>query len=471
MFKYEKALNIKSYILSSLKELKGYFTEAGKELYLVGGCVRDLLLGKEPKDFDLCTDATPEEVEKLLSTLKNYSIIETGIKHGTVTVHDKVINEFFEITTYRVDGSYEDGRHPENVEFVQSLEEDLKRRDFTINSFAYDFEEEKVLMLEESFLDDLSLGRIRCVGNPVDRFNEDALRMLRAFRFASRYGFRITSETYDAIKVCAPKMVLISKERIRDELTKILLSDNPRYLELVLAAGLEPYLFDGTTPFTDALNCKQINKWHYTDVFHHTLDVVERVPAVFEIRWAALFHDIGKPSTEVESEKYPGFYSYYGHPAVSAEMSLRLMDVLKFSNDQKELIYRLVKCHDKELVACSNVKFAKLVEYIGEDNFRYYLKLREADASAHNLIVDTKYVIEHLDKSYDRFLKLMAEPKRALKVTDLDINGYDLINIGLSGKLIGETLNHLLDYVQEDPKRNDKATLLKEAKLYVGGKI
>ena len=257
-----------------------------KELYLVGGVVRDLLLGKTPKDYDLTTNATPEEVKKICIAL-GLKTFDSGIKHGTITILDEFYGQSYEITTYRIDGKYTDGRHPDSVEFVSSLEEDLKRRDFTINSFAYDFLRNELIALDESYFDDLEFGIIRTVGDPAERYEEDALRMLRALRFSAQLNFSIAKETYEAIKQNAMLIQKVSKERIRDELTKILLSDNPQLIELFAITNLEEYAFKDYNDFkciSKMLWCEHENPWHYTDVFHHTIDVVKNVPKVFELR-------------------------------------------------------------------------------------------------------------------------------------------------------------------------------------------
>ena len=252
---YLKEIDANLYL--SLAELFNVFKIHNKELYLVGGCVRDLLLNKCPKDYDLCTSATPEDFKKILNK-SIYKTYDSGIKHGTITVVDTCYNQTYEITTYRIDGKYTDGRHPDNVEFTTSLEEDLKRRDFTINSFAYDYLNKELLMLDESFLNDLEFGIIRAVGDPVKRYEEDALRMLRAIRFAAQLNFTIQRDTYSAIKKVAPKLSAVSKERIRDELTKILLSNKPDLLKLFVLSGLEEPAF-GFTPLTDIMNCYHEN--------------------------------------------------------------------------------------------------------------------------------------------------------------------------------------------------------------------
>ena len=469
MFKVKKDFSIylkeiNANLCLSLAELFNVFKTHNKELYLVGGCVRDLLLNKCPKDYDLCTNAAPEDFKKILNK-SIYKTYDSGIKHGTITVVDTCYNQTYEITTYRIDGKYTDGRHPDNVEFTTSLEEDLKRRDFTINSFAYDYLKKELLMLDESFLNDLEFGIIRAVGDPVKRYEEDALRMLRAIRFAAQLNFTIQRDTYSAIKKVAPKLSVISKERIRDELTKILLSNKPDLLKLFVLSGLEEPAF-GFTPLTDIMNCYHENPWHYADVFHHTMDVVNAVPAEFNLRWAALLHDTGKPSTKTLKEGTKNYYNYIGHQDVSAEIALRLMEVLKFSNEQKDIIYKFVKYHDTHLAEVKNSTFKTIVNAIGKENFSDFIKLRVADSFAHRLLMDTKFAIDFPDIVKERFCKIISEDN-ALKVTDLNINGYDLIALGLKGKQIGDCLNYLLELVLEDATLNTHETLIRLTKKFI----
>ena len=450
---------------SLLRLFEAFWIYNKKELYLVGGVVRDLLLGKEPKDYDLTTNASIEEIREICAKL-NLKTFDSGVKHGTLTIIDDFYKISYECTVYRKDGKYTDGRHPDEVIFTPSLEEDLKRRDFTINSFAYNLLTKELVMLDDAYLKDLELGIIRTVGNPIDRFSEDALRMLRALRFAAQLNFTIQRDTFAAIKELAPKIALISKERIRDELTKILLSDNPQVLELFVIAGLESYAFDGITPIGDILNCEHQNPWHYADVFHHTMDVVKRVPKTFELRWAALMHDFGKPAVKELKEGTIGHYHYYGHQEISANIAEKLADLLKFSNEQKDIVYKFVKYHDEPLAEVRNAKFKAVVNEIGKDNFLNFIKLRTADAFAHRLLMDTKFVIDFPDIIKERFSKIIDEDQ-ALKVADLKINGYDLINLGLKGKQIGDCLNCLLELVLEDETLNMHETLIGLAKKFI----
>lgn len=449
---------------SLFRLFEAFWIHNKKELYLVGGVVRDLLLGKEPKDYDLTTNASIEEIREICTKL-NLKTFDSGVKHGTLTIIDDFYKISYECTVYRKDGKYTDNRHPDEVIFTPSLEEDLKRRDFTINSFAYNLLTKELVMLDEAYLKDLEFGIIRTVGNPIDRFGEDALRMLRALRFAAQLNFTIQRDTYAAIKELAPKIALISKERIRDELTKILLSNKPDLLKLFVLSGLEEPAF-GFTPLTDIMNCYHENPWHYADVFHHTMDVVNAVPAEFNLRWAALLHDTGKPSTKTLKEGTKNYYNYIGHPDVSAEIALRLMEVLKFSNEQKDTIYKFVKYHDTHLAEVKNSTFKTIVNAIGKENFSDFIKLRVADSFAHRLLMDTKFAVDFPDIVKERFCKIISEDN-ALKVTDLNINGYDLIALGLKGKQIGDCLNYLLDLVLEDATLNSHETLIELSKKFI----
>lgn len=438
-----------------LRSLLDIFEAAEKEIYLVGGCVRDLLLNRPMHDIDLTTNATPDEMIKMASG-SAFHIIETGIKHGTVTFYNPEYEISFEVTTYRTDADYTDHRHPDQVVFSASLEEDLKRRDFTINSFAYDINNQELLMLDENYFSDIEVGVIKCVGNPEERFNEDALRMLRALRFSAQLGFTLDYDTYKAIQKLAPTLVHISMERIRDELTKMLISDHPEVLDLLRVTKLADYLGEIKLPLQELLESRQYNKYHYTDVFHHTLDVLRMTPKDAEIRWAALFHDFGKLKCETVGED--GYMHYYGHPDISCEDSLYYMEHLRFPNETRDNVYKLVKYHDSELKEIKNSHFKKLVNEIGIDLFPKFLRLRYADAMAHKLAYDTDFYISSVGKAKERFAKILKD-KDAMTLKDLKINGYDLLNLGYSGPEIGKQLNKLLELVLEDPKLNDHETL------------
>ena len=307
---------------------------------------------------------------------------------------------------------------------------------------------------------------IRTVGDANDRFNEDALRMLRALRFSAQLNFGIANDTYNAIVKNAALIAKISKERIRDELTKILLSDNPQTLELFITSGLEKYALSDKEPLKAILMCEHQNPWHYTDVFHHTMDVVKRAPKTFEGKWAALFHDFGKPAVKKLKEGTANHYNYHGHPEISADMALELMEILKFSNEQKDLVYKFVKYHDKDLVECRNSTFKNVLVDIGVDNFPTFIKLRMADAMAHCLIKDTCHAIRDIDKLYDRY-RITLEKSQALTTADLAINGHDIIaNSNLQGKAIGDCLRWMLSIVLETPEENTREKLLEYLKHF-----
>lgn len=454
----------------SLKNLfETFWIYNKKELYLVGGCVRDLLLDKDPKDYDLCTNATPDEVKEIIKAIGLKSF-DSGIKHGTLTIIDDFYKQSYEITTYRIDGKYSDGRHPDEVEFTPSLEEDLKRRDFTVNSFAYNLLTNEITALDESYFNDLQYGIIRTVGDAAERFKEDALRMLRAIRFSAQLNFSIAKETYKAIEQNSVLIKNISKERIRDELTKIILSDNPQLIELFAITKLEEYAFKDYNDYkciSKMLWCEHENPWHYTDVFHHTIDVVKNVPKIFELRWAAFFHDIGKPEFKKPRPQGPeGHFVYYNHQIGSVAIADRIMTLLKFSNEQKDLIIKYIKYHNEDLATCKMSSFKKVLSDIGIDNFPNFIKLRYADSLAHKLINSTEYVIDAVDKVKERFIKA-KDQEEALTIKDLDIDGYDLMDKGLKGKQIGECLEFLLDVVLEEPGVNYKEALLRLADVFM----
>lgn len=466
MFKLHRHLDLrldKSH-RDSLHALLRMFNICGKEVYLVGGCVRDALLDTEPKDIDLTTNATPDEMIELNKNYSNgeWSIIETGLKHGTVTFYNTVYKTSFEVTTYRADGEYGDHRHPDGVRFSTSLEEDLKRRDLTINSFAYDFNKHELYMLDESYLFDLEYGVIRCVGDAIQRFEEDALRMLRAIRFSAKLGFSIDEDVFNAIKEKADTITYVSHERIRDELTKIVMSPYPQMLELLSLTGLDGFI---GLPITLMIEEHQHNKYHYTDVFHHTMDVMKACPIDFETRWAAFFHDWGKLMTK--STDSEGWEHYYGHPDVSVEMARIFMENYKFDNISTDHILTLVKYHDSAIgYQCKKKGMKKLITNIGEDLMPKFFKLTYADRLAHKLD-DTAFSISQLDSGKKKYMELIMNPE-PMRIKDLDIDGHDLIALGLEGKEIGSMLNELLEYVLENPDANHKDELITIVKIKKG---
>ena len=288
------------YIINTLQR-------AGYEAYAVGGCVRDTILNREPDDWDITTSAKPMEIKRLFPVT-----IDTGIQHGTVTVLKNHVG--YEVTTYRIDGEYADNRHPKEVIFTANLKEDLLRRDFTINAMAYNHEEG--IIDEYGGLDDIRDGIIRCVGNPYDRFSEDALRIMRAVRFSAQLGYRIEEETSKAIIKLSPNLASISAERINTELTKLLLSPNPDYLRDAYRLGITGVVL----PELDrCMECEQVNPHHCYSVGEHTLHSLRFVPNDRVLRYTMLFHDFGKPDTRSVGED--GRMHFYGHPLVSERMA------------------------------------------------------------------------------------------------------------------------------------------------------
>ncbi len=455
---FKKKINLKINNINIEKSLNALFTAFcithKKELYLVGGAIRDLLLDREPKDYDLTTNASLEEIREICAKL-NLKTFDSGIKHGTLTIIDDFYKISYECTVYRKDGKYTDGRHPDTVEFGVSLEEDLKRRDFTINSFAYDFMRNEFVMLDESYYYDLRYGIIRAVGDPRKRFEEDALRMLRAIRFAAQLGFTLDTDTFNAIKEKASTIQFVSRERIRDELTKIVMSDRPQALEFLSMTGLDEAI---DLPISKMLKEPQRNKYHYADVFHHTMDVMKSVKKDFVTRWAAFFHDWGKIGTVSVDEE--GWQHYYGHPDVSATLAAEFMTKYKFDNDSFDAIYKLVKYHDAAIgqdVKMSTMK--KFVQKIGKELIPKFIDLTTADRFAHRLS-DIKFSVGNIDSGKKKLIEI-AMTQAPLSLKDLAVNGYDMIELGLSGKQIGDALNCCLDYILEHPECNIKEVLIK----------
>ena len=417
---------------------------AGFEAFAVGGCVRDAVLGRIPADWDITTSAMPEEVKGLFGRT-----IDTGIQHGTVTV--MVDHVGYEVTTYRIDGEYEDARHPKEVSFTSNLIEDLKRRDFTINAMAYN--DRAGIVDAFDGIGDLENKIIRCVGNPKDRFGEDALRMMRAVRFSAQLGFSIEEETKQAIVELAKNLEKISAERVRVELVKLLESDHPDYLRAAWETGITAVVLP---EFDACMNCEQNHPYHICNVGEHTLQSLLYVENDKILRLAMLFHDFGKPLTHSQNEE--GMSRFYGHPAVSAEMANDIMRRLKFDNDTTDKVKKLVAEHDRSVKNEPN-RVRRAVSRIGKDLFPYYLKIRKADILAQNPEKCEERLAE-LARLEELYLEIL-EKDQAVAIKELAIDGKDLIAAGVpQGKQIGSILNDLLELVLEDPEKNVKEVLL-----------
>ena len=340
---------------------------AGYEAYAVGGCIRDSVLGKEPDDWDITTSAKPEEVKKLFRRT-----IDTGIMHGTVTV--MMDKEGFEVTTYRIDGKYEDNRHPKDVTFTANLQEDLRRRDFTINAMAYN-EKDGLIDIYEG-LQDIDKGLIRCVGVAKERFREDALRMMRAVRFSAQLGYTIEDKTKEAIKELAPTLQNISAERIQTELVKLLVSDHPDYLKMAYETGITAQVLP---EFDICMKTAQNNPHHCYSVGEHILHTLCYVKADKALRLGMLFHDIGKPQTLTIDET--GITHNHGHPAAGEEMAVNVLKRLKFDNDTIDKVKKIVRNHDRNIEPSAK-SVRRAVHYIGEDIFPLLFSVKYADIMA-----------------------------------------------------------------------------------------
>ena len=418
----------------------------GLEGYVVGGCVRDTLLGKEPKDWDVCTNAKPE---KVMSVFEGFNIIPTGLQHGTVTV---VINHIgYEITTYRVDGDYSDGRHPDSVSFTSSLAEDLSRRDFTVNALAYN-EVEGIVDIFGG-IEDLRRKRIKCVGKAVDRFNEDALRILRALRFSSVLDFDIDIETKKAIFEVYKNLDKIAKERINAEFSKLILGVN----NVKILREYEKVIFYIIPELKKLKGFEQNNPYHTFDVWVHSLKTLYEIKEKdLELRLAALFHDIAKPDCYSIDEK--GIGHFYEHPEKSSEITENIMKDLKFSNEEISVVTTLIKNHDNQL---SNTKkcLRKILNKMEMSLLLRLLELKKADIKAQN----PKYIDRLSDiEKFEKVIENFSVEDECFSLKHLKVNGNDLISMGIKpGKQMGEILNNLLSLVVDEQLLNERDELLK----------
>lgn len=416
---------------------------AGYEGYAVGGCVRDSILGRNPDDWDITTSAQPEQVKALFRRT-----IDTGIQHGTVTV--LLQKEGFEVTTYRIDGEYEDSRHPKEVIFTSNLAEDLKRRDFTINAMAYN-EEEGVIDLFDG-MGDIKRGMIRAVGVAKERFTEDALRMMRAVRFAAQLGYEIEAETEEAIRGLAPNLRNISAERIQVELVKLIVSPHPDKLRVMYDTGVTKVIL----PELDRMmETEQNNPHHCYNVGEHTLHSLLFIEPDKALRLTMLFHDMGKPETKTTDEN--GIDHFHGHAAISAELAKKILRRLKFDNDTISKVSRTVLYHDYKM-ALTAKSVRRGIHKVGEDIFPNLFAVKYADACAQSAFQrEEKFAeLEELRRLYDE----IQEKKQCVSLKDLAINGSDLIGMGMKpGKEIGVILGQLLEAVLEEPELNTKEKL------------
>lgn len=416
----------------------------GYEAYAVGGCVRDSVLGRIPDDWDITTSATPLETKQLFPRT-----FDTGIEHGTITVlMDK---DAFEVTTYRIDGKYEDSRHPREVTFTRSLREDLLRRDFTINAMAYNDEEGLVDIF--GGMEDLQKKTIRCVGDARARFGEDALRILRAVRFAAQLGFEIEKETRQGIHELAPNLENISAERIQVELVKILVSPNPGLLRTAYELGITKVIL----PEFDAMMVTgQETPHHMYSVGEHTLKAIEQIRADKVLRLTMLFHDIAKPV--MKTVDLEGVAHFKMHDLKGAEMTKAILRRLKFDNDTLHKVVKLVQYHDYRMPAKPyNVRRA--MNKIGEELFEDYLEVRRADVLAQSMYqrVEKLQNLKDIQVCYEEILS----KDECVSLKKLAVTGSDLIADGMRpGKELGDMLQKLLEIVIEHPEYNTRGKLL-----------
>jgi len=438
-------------VSSSIQRFSSRFKEAGFSLYIVGGAIRDYLLGLENDDYDFTTDAQPGEVKALFG-----HVIPTGVEHGTVTVIFE--KQMFEVTTFRSEGTYLDGRHPSSVTFIRGLEEDLKRRDFTINAFAADCTNGTIIDLNGGF-DDLKKKTIRAIGIPKKRFEEDALRIFRACRIASKLNFSIEEETLRAMKNEKENLKNVSSERIREELFKLVASDHP-------AVGLQ-YMHQCNilgTLFPSLANGDGIEQggMHHQDILQHNITACQAAADrafPLSVRLAALFHDMGKSEVIKEGE---GKNTFYAHESVSARQAKTIMQYLKASNEQLRVVTHLVKEHMFNYQSdWSDSAVRRFITRVGLEDIPLLFQLRIADQIAIHGEPNTSLI----DELQERINKILAA-KDALSIKDLAIGGNDLMKMGIQGKSIGIILSYLLETVLDDPRQNTSEQLLTIAKNY-----
>lgn len=426
-----------TYILHTLEA-------AGYEGYAVGGCVRDALLGREPQDWDITTNARPLQVKELFRRT-----IDTGLQHGTVTV--MLDHTGYEVTTYRIDGAYEDGRHPKEVSFTGSLKEDLMRRDFTINAMAYNETNGLVDLFEGA--QDLKRGIIRCVGDPKERFSEDALRMMRAIRFSAQLGFAIDEATLEAIHVLADTIEKISAERIQTELLKTLTSAHPDAVRIFYETGLSAHFL----PELDAMmQTKQHNPHHCYSVGEHTLHSLMHVEPDRVLRLAMLLHDVAKPQCLTTDDS--GIDHFHGHPAEGARMARMILRRLKLDNDTITRVTQLIRWHDDN-PPLTERNARRAVYRVGSAQYPDIFAVKRADILAQS-DYRREEKLQYVD-AYESLYEQILAKNQCLCIKDLAVNGADLLAAGIpQGKQIGETLSGLLELVLEQPECNTREYLL-----------
>ena len=438
-------LHLPSDALDILRELNA----AGYAAYAVGGCVRDALMGREPKDVDICTSATPEEMKRVFAASH---VVETGLKHGTLTVVRRHVP--YEVTTFRLDGGYTDHRHPDSVRFVSDVREDLARRDFTVNAMAWNPEEGLVDAFGGQA--DLAAGLLRCVGDPVTRFTEDALRVMRALRFAAVYGFRIEDKTAEAARKMAPGILEVAAERVRVELAKLLCG--PHAGDILRAyADIITLLIPELKP---CLGFDQRNPHHRYDVWEHTVRAVENAPATETLRLTMLLHDAGKPETFTVDED--GVGHFYGHAKRSREIAERVAERFRLDNATRDRVLLLVRHHD-DFLHSEPKQMLRELNRVGEEAVRQLIEVRRADALATGTVDPAE--VSAVCGALLRALEDTLASQACFSLKQLAVSGRDLIAAGMRpGPALGDTLEALLQAVMDGRVENDREKLLEMAK-------
>ncbi len=432
-------------IPSGARHMLQTLSDAGYEAYLVGGCVRDLLRGVEPHDWDICTSARPEETEACFA---GHRIIETGLKHGTVTVLEE--GEPYEITTYRTEGPYSDSRRPDYVKFVSSLEADLARRDFTMNAIALGLDGGP----RDPFggADDIKAGVIRCVGEPAQRFQEDGLRVMRALRFGAVLGYEIEEQTVRAIHENRHMLERVAAERINVELRKLLVGEKAGDI-----LRQYPDVFRQFWPQLEPLvTLEQNNPWHCWGGWEHTIHAVKAAPADLIPRLTMLLHDIGKPACKSTDEN--GIDHFYGHPAVSAKLADQMLRTLKFDSKTRERVVTLVEHHDAQ-IPCRDRSIRKWLGRLGPETFFQLLEVKRADGmgQAYELVKDRLAELEEIKTKAE---EIVAQGQ-CFSLKDLAVNGQDVIAAGVApGPEVGRALSKLLERVLSGEVPNERKILL-----------
>lgn len=436
------------HIPTGARKIIARLEQHGYEAYIVGGCVRDSLMGKRPSDWDICTSARAEE---MMALFEDKRVIPTGIQHGTLTILAE--DGAYEVTTFRIDGEYLDHRHPKSVAFTRELAEDLSRRDFTINAMAW--HPERGLINLFGGVEDLRDRLVRAVGDPVQRFNEDGLRMLRMVRFATVLDFDYDPATYDAVRKQGHLLQYISKERIQVELNKILLAAHPaRGLEDLYTLGMYPYIIP---LMCHTVGFAQRGGHHFLDVFEHSLLAVGVIAPELVLRLTMLLHDIGKPFVWDSSESL-SYDRFDDHAAVSAKLAGKILRDLKYDNATRKDVVELI-AHHNDILLPDPVNVRRALARLGEVQTRRLVQVKVADLIAHDLAGEREKILALFAEISDVIDEVVARGD-CTSVKALAIGGQDMMALGLSGRAIGQMLNAALELVLEKPEMNTRETLL-----------